>query len=299
MVSGKGGFYLPNCLVFTLINDILETISSMSEGCSLNYCKNNILCYADDMILLAPSSAGLQTMLNKLHFLLSELGLSVNAGKSQYIVFKTRNCKHVFQSEIKINGTIIEKVRRCKYLGVVLEEDCDLGPEVDRVTNSFLKQFNSVYQKFYFVDREVLIHLFKSFTSSFYGIEVWFEKLRVYQLNKISVVYHKAIKRICNLNVWDSNHLACEIAGVAIFKHMLAKKLVCFWHNIFRSKSPCLIDFSYYLRYDSLIFKKISELFTVSYGVDIGKNPLCAILSRVDFVQRNEPRSHYAQSLVQ
>ena len=44
-------------------------------------------------------------------------------------------------------------------------------------------------------------------------------------MNKISVAYHKAIKNVLNMNTWDSNHLACEILGVNLFKHFQAKRI--------------------------------------------------------------------------
>ena len=45
--------------------------------------------------------------------------------------------------------------------------------DIDRAVNSFLGQFNMMCSKFYFVDRNMIYYLFKSFTSSFYGAELW------------------------------------------------------------------------------------------------------------------------------
>ena len=155
---------------------------------------------------------------------------------------------------------------------------------------SFLKQFHSMFGKFNFSVENVLFLLFKSYTSCFYRIDTWFEQMKCHEMNKINVSYHKALKRVCGLNVWESNHEASETVGVLIFKHLLAKKLVCFWHNLCNSKSPCLAGLKYYL------FQKVSNLLSRDYDVDISLNPLCAILARIGFVERNEPRSHYTIS---
>ena len=48
----------------------------------------NIVCYADDMLLLAPSARGLQTLVDTAVPLLNELRLIVNRGKSSHIVFR-------------------------------------------------------------------------------------------------------------------------------------------------------------------------------------------------------------------
>ena len=181
-----------------------------------------------------------------------------------------------------------------KYLGVVLTNNNDLGPDIDRALSSFLKQFNSLYSKFSFVDRNVLYFLFKSFATSFYGMETWFEKIKQCDLNRISVAYHKAVKRVAGMNVWDSNHAACHVVGVPIFKHFVARRIICFWHKLINSKSESLSNLIYYFKHRSHIFAKISRFFLESYQVDISQNPLCAIIARIEFVQRNEPRSHYA-----
>ena len=159
--------------------------------------------------------------------------------------------------------------------------------------DAFLKQFYATYGKFKFCDQNVLCYLFRTYTSSFYGIELWVEKIKRFQMEKISVAYHKAVKKVCQLNVWDSNHVACEIAGVRTFKHLLAKRWVSLWHRICGNASPCLANLKYYFRYFGLITGKIDSLIRERYNVDIGQNPACAIYSRIIYVEKHEPRSNY------
>ena len=192
-----------------------------------------------------------------------------------------------------MNGFQLPNVASIKYLGVILEENGGLKSDIARTTNSFLRQFNALYSKFHYMDRNILYFLFKTYTSSFYAIELWFGKIPISHLDKISIPYHKAVKRICGLNVWNSNHDACDIVGVSMFRHLMAKRIICFWYNLCMAKSPCVANLNYYLRYNSIMFLKVKELFEDKYTVDISSNPLCAILARIDFVQRHEPRSHY------
>ena len=192
-----------------------------------------------------------------------------------------------------MNGVKLTQVNKCRYLGVILADDSSESHDVDRVTNSFFRQFNGMYSKFNFAHRNVLYYLFKSFTSSFYGIDVWFGKVSTSHLNKISVAYHKAVKRICGMNVWDSNHVACETVGVPIFRHLFATRLLCFWHRLCRAESECTADLKYYFKYNSHIRSKLCRMSDDIYSVDISQNPLCAIKARIGYVQRTEPRSFY------
>ena len=56
------------------------------------------------------------------------------------------------------------------------------------------------------MDQKVLMHLFKLHAMLFYGVEAWFMKLHTKDFNSISIVYRKAIKRICKKRACDSNH---------------------------------------------------------------------------------------------
>ena len=112
-------------------------------------------------------------------------------------------------------------------------------------------------------------------------------------MKKLIAMYHKAIKKICGLKPWDNNHIACDAANVLIFRHFLAKRRLCFFHNIIKSRSPCLLDLKNYLSSRSRLHSDLMEMFNIEYGVNLDENPLCALLARISFVQRTEPRSNY------
>ena len=83
-------------------------------------------------------------------------------------------------------------------------------------------------------DKKSLILAFKVNYKSFY---------------KLSVAYHKAVKRICRMNVWESNHVACALAGIDIFKHHYAKRMVNFIFSLVNNDGPCLHMLKYYFRF--------------------------------------------------
>ena len=68
----QGGILSP-ALFCLYIDDILVRISKLQVGCRLSNYNLNLLAYADDLILLCPSSYGLQILLNKLAELLENL----------------------------------------------------------------------------------------------------------------------------------------------------------------------------------------------------------------------------------
>ena len=72
---------------------------------------------------------------------------------------------------------------------------------------------------------------------------------------------------------------------------MLAKRLVFCFFRVSNSDSLYLRPLSYYFRYMSCFRKSLIDLFRDNYGIhDVFDNPLCAILARIDYVQKHEPR---------
>ena len=118
------------------INEVVVTILAQTVGCRLAGMSYNIICYTDDITVLAPSKMGLQILLNSLAELLDQLCLKVNISKSCYIVFKRSEVANQF-SPVKLLGKSLKMVSECKYLDVVLTETLFIKPDVDRATGSF------------------------------------------------------------------------------------------------------------------------------------------------------------------
>ena len=135
----------------------------------------------------------------------------------------------------------------------------------------------------------------KSYCSSFYGMELWlYDEFYLRRLNCLAIAYHKAIKKIVNLAPWDSNHTACELANMQIFKHLVNSRILSFLLSILKIKSPCLNDLKYFLQFDSCILNRVSTIFRTQYNVhNILDNDPQALFSRINFMQRFEERSNY------
>jgi len=288
----QGGILSP--LLFNFyVDECIKEVSSLNVGCRLCYQAANIICYADDVLLLAPSGSGLRRLLDVFSHAVNDLRLLINAEKSKYIVFGGK-CS---SDNMGINSSVLslKRVNSIKYLGVTLSADLSINSDIERVLDSFLKQFNGMYCKFGFVDFDTLCYLFKTYTTTFYGIGLWIEQRVVRRLiHNLSVAYHKAVKKVASLNVWDSNHDACERVGVDTMPHLIAKRLLSFYTSLRYSRCRMVNVLRYHLLYLSNLRQTIHMLFRDSYGVyDVSFNDYDALTARVDFIQMNEPRSHY------
>ena len=76
-----------------------------------------LLLYADDLILISESAAGLQKQLDALASFCEECQLTVNLSKTMVVVFEHQ------QSDVPdfvLNGAIVERVESYKYMGFVV-----------------------------------------------------------------------------------------------------------------------------------------------------------------------------------
>ena len=97
----------------------------------------------------------------------------------------------------------------------------ELLNDSNRALNSFFSQFNAMFRESKFPPSNILVFLFKTHTNSFYRIKVWFEeKIKHGDLKESSIGYHKAVKTVADMNVWESN-VACEKIAVNIIEHLL------------------------------------------------------------------------------
>ena len=287
----QGGILSP--LIFNFyIAELLNDISECKIGCRLNNVQMNIMSYADDVMVLAPSANGLQFLIDKVETFFSEHGLVINFEKSKYVVFQH---KKNFNGDIDIflNRKKLVREKKCKYLGVVLEQDGCLEEDIDRCLSKFLGQFNGFFFKFKSVtDFCLMCEMFKTYCFSFYGLETWIN-ISENKFKKVAVSYHKAIKRLCGLNRWDSNHVACETAALPIFKHMYARRIFKFYRRLITSRSPCLKIFKSYFYCFSSIACFVRVWFERFYNVQVDDYDELTILARIDYVQRTEERSNY------
>ena len=77
MLTGvRQGEVLSPYLFRFYVRDIIQAITRMNVGCSVGGFMINLLCFADDnMVLLAPSSDGLQLLIDTLYILAGEINV--------------------------------------------------------------------------------------------------------------------------------------------------------------------------------------------------------------------------------
>ena len=168
------------------LNEVTSDVSKLQAG-GTSYCsKVSILGYADVLALVTPTVHALQLLLKTLSSKLSTLSLQVNVQISYNLVIRHSNKKT--STSLTMNNQPLRQVMETTSLGVVLNDDFSCVKDVERANLAFFKQFNSIYRKFSFVEKNVLLRLFRLHVMSFYGAETGYVCVFLLYLNDLKYV---------------------------------------------------------------------------------------------------------------
>jgi hypothetical protein len=113
-------------MLFNLIMDKIITNLPKELGYRMWNNLINIICYADDEVLIADSTENLQTLLLKFDQMAANLNMEISINKTKYLVISRNNIK----CEVKLRDTVIEQVPKFNYLGAEISAKRDLKQEV-------------------------------------------------------------------------------------------------------------------------------------------------------------------------
>ena len=87
----QGG--VTSALLFNIyIDEILSKMKDLNIGCRMGISKVNVQAYADDLVLLNPTSSGLKKLIDYLSDLLDIHELKINTDKTKVVIFSKKNC---------------------------------------------------------------------------------------------------------------------------------------------------------------------------------------------------------------
>ncbi|RVE39936.1 hypothetical protein evm_015414, partial [Chilo suppressalis] len=192
----QGG--LTSTVLFNLyMNGLLEELSSTRVGCHIGGACVNNLSYADDMVLLSPSVAGLRKLLGICEKYAHIHGLKYNVKKTEVMIFKAGSGPRSIP-EITLCGSPLTIVTRFKYLGHIITDSLKDDHDLERQRRSLAMRANMLARRFAHCSKQVKITLFKAYCQSFYTGQLW-ENYTKNVFNTLRVQYNNALRAILGL----------------------------------------------------------------------------------------------------
>ena len=127
----RQGSVLSPVLFSVYLDELLEMLGNSGVGCHWGGSFVGALCYADDIVLLAPCASALRHMLNICDSFATSHGLVFNANKTQLICF--RRC-HTLSNipTISFNDITLPFLKEVTHLGHILTYNLDDKPDIIR-----------------------------------------------------------------------------------------------------------------------------------------------------------------------
>ncbi|KAK3533035.1 hypothetical protein QTP70_006219 [Hemibagrus guttatus] len=129
-------------VLFIVFMDRISRCSQGLEGVRFGDHRISLLLFADDVVLLAPSSLDLQHPLGRFAAECEAAGMRVSTSKSEVMVLDRKKVACTLQ----VGGEFLPQVKEFKYLGVLFTSEGRMDREIDRQTALLLPLHRSMYR---------------------------------------------------------------------------------------------------------------------------------------------------------
>ena len=201
----QGGILSPFLFRF-YIRDLISVVTNTNLGCSFAGKMLNLLAYADDMVLLAPSWHALQSLLHAVEDAASSINMSFNTKKTVCMIFNPCNRRKIVSNvfpQFMLSGCRLEFVEHFRYLGHIIDNFLCDDKDIEREIKALFTRTNMLCRRFKRCSVAVKLKLFRTFCICFYDIALWVN-FTVSAITKLTSCYHKCIKSFFNYGKFSS-----------------------------------------------------------------------------------------------
>ena len=235
----QGGILSP--VLFNLyVDDLSKRLNACKTGCMVGDMLVNHLMYADDLVVLSPSSAGLQQLLNICTEYGMENDIKYNASKSAVLISRTKEDKCQKFPVFKLSNNNLCTSKKVKYLGHIITDQMSDDDDIYRQCRSMYAQANILVRKFSMCTEGVKMALFRSYCTSLYTAQLW-AKYKKASLQKLQVAYNDAMRILLKRPRWSSASEMFVAARVNTFNAVLRNVMYKFMCRLDVSENSVII----------------------------------------------------------
>ena len=189
----QGGILSPY-LFNMYIDGLSEALNDSGVGCHYLGSVNHI-CYADDMVLLAPTAYGLQRMLNMCADYAANHDILFNTKKTVCMAFLPRMLRHMSIPDIVLCGSKLNFVDSYKYLGFHISNASSKVDDLELRNQYRLLccRANSLIRKFALCSYPVKKCLYNAYCANVCNVHLW-HSYRSSVLKKFVVCFNNAAR---------------------------------------------------------------------------------------------------------
>ncbi len=184
------------------MDNLSQNLKVCNTGCIVGNLLVNHIMYADDLVVLSPSSAGLQQLLNVCFVYDEEHDIKYNAAKSVIMICRTKEDKSLQFPVFKLSDNALYLCNKVKYLGHILTDQMT-DDDTYRQCRMLYAQANILLRKFGLCTKKVKLSLFRVHCTPPYTAHLWSNYNKV-SFQKLQVAYNDTLRRLMKWPRWNS-----------------------------------------------------------------------------------------------
>lgn len=224
--------------------------------------------FADDTNILYTSkdlnnyNSKLNEELKKLSLWFKTNKLSVNIKKTNYMIFRNSKRKKTTQSQIQIDGTMVDKVDETKFLGIIIDDQLKWKSHISHICSKVSKGIGIIWRIRYLLPTSAVKSLYYTLIYPYlhYGNTIWgctyetnLERLSILQKRVVRLISNSPynahtnplfkafsilkLKDITTLNVASFMYLYTKCQLPETFKHVFKLNSEIHQHNTRQSQN--------------------------------------------------------------
>ena len=149
--------------------------------------------------------------------------------KTKCIIFSRKAKDQRNVASIMLDGVPLPWVKTVSHLGCTLDSENSMKHDIGIKRGRYIGKINSILQEFHFASTEVMVKLLNTYTTSFYGSQLW--DLYSDSCEKLYKSWNVSMRNVFNLDRRSHRYLLESFTGQTHPKVMLATRLVRFYRN--------------------------------------------------------------------
>ena len=190
------------------VDDLSIALNSLKIGCAISDVIINHLMYADDIVLISPSAAGLKVLMNICLQFGNVNDIKFNSKKSAILPFLPEDKNKFRIPPFTLNNESVPIVESFKYLGHILSCKGTDDLDIERQRKQMFAQGNSILRKFHMCSVEVKVMLFRSYCTPLYTAHLWTNYSKS-TIKDFYIAYHNIMKLFIGFRKYDHNRPLC------------------------------------------------------------------------------------------
>ena len=234
----QGGILSPY-LFNVYVDDLSKTLNTQHIGLYAGTNLINHIMYADDIVVVSPSSRGLQTLLRICEEYGASHDIKFNTAKSMIMIFRCKSQKEALFPKFVMNQLVVSEVSKIKYLGHVLNNQLTDDDDILRQRRQLYARGNMLLRNFSMCSLPVKLELFRAFCSNIYCSHLWWNFKRQTMI-KLFTSYHNILKMFIGISKFESTSQTCAVFGVSNCSGMLRKMYFRFIERLCASNNSII-----------------------------------------------------------